>query len=997
VPEIAKLWATVGADTSDAEAGFARVHGAIGGLAKAATLAFAGAAIAIGAAGVSAVGAATGFERTMSGVKAVAGATSVEMAQLSGLALKLGADTSFSASQAAAGIEELIKGGLSVGDVMGGAAKSTLDLAAAGGIDLPSAATIAANALAQFGLKGRDMAHVADLIAGAANASALDVGQFKFSLQAAGAVAATVGFSFDDLAQAIAVMGKAGVVGSDAGTSLKTMFLNLQPSTKAATAEFKKLGLITASGANAFFDATGKVKSMAAVAGELERATRGMSSAQKLASLEVIFGSDAIRAAAIFAKAGATGFNEMAAAMGKVTAESVGAERLNNLAGDIEQLKGSIETFAITIGTLALPYLRQVAQGATTFVNSLIPLVNVYGPMVIQFGKDMATNLGYLVGVVANLASVVSTGFAAGGVAGALLAWLGEAQRFGGLLVTKTQEWGATLVGWVVPQIPIVLTRLGGLANDVIRWIADQLPRLATALVGWAESFGTWISTAATTQGPTLTAGILSLATHVGTKIVEAGGILGAALLKWGLALVDWVAPQIPPLLVALGALALAAFGWITAQAPLLLAKLGEWGLQLLGWIAPVVRALPDRLGEFKDALWTWITATAPLVWDRLQQWGSAFLAWIYPIIRTIPDRLGELKDAVWSWITATAPIVWDKLKAWGSAFIEWVAPIVLAIPGKLGELATAVWDWIRTTAPVVWEKVKEWGSAFLDWIGPIVLSLPTELGKIKDAAVKWITDTAIPAVKTALDGLEPVVVPAFKRAFENAKLAMQPIWLDITKLLVDFEPTGLRIERLFALIGRAISEVFVPALEAAGRWLAPLLVGGPRGDGMLGAVAFFVNAQTAAWERWIDNVGVAVGWLIKLEAALRPVVNLLNGRTFAEWIGSQANMPPPIHPPARAAERQVFGSDINLPGVVYRNGGYWLPSRDSGGRGMPHHSYGIGVPEIFTPDRPGTFTPLSAFGIGEMVLDVVVNIGEERIYRVLQRVNQFAADKGVR
>src|ERR671929_151709 len=64
-------------------------------------------------------------------------------------------------------------------------------------------------------------------LAGAAIASALDVGQFKFSLQAAGAVASTVGFSFDDLADAIAVMGKAGITGSDAGTSLKTKMMKL--------------------------------------------------------------------------------------------------------------------------------------------------------------------------------------------------------------------------------------------------------------------------------------------------------------------------------------------------------------------------------------------------------------------------------------------------------------------------------------------------------------------------------------------------------------------------------------------------------------------------------------------------------------------------------------------------------------------------------------------------------------------------------------------------
>src|SRR5262245_135205 len=393
MPEISRLVAVVTADTKDAEKGLGRVESSIGGLAKGASLAFAGVAAGIAVGAGAAVKAAATFEQTMAGVKAVSGATNTEMEQLSQLALKLGKDTSFSASQAAAGIEELVKGGLSVGDIMGGAAQATLNLAAAGGVDLPEAATIAANALAQFNLKGSDMAHVADLIAGAANASALDVGQFKFSLQAAGAVAATTGFSFDDLAQAIAVMGKAGITGSDAGTSLKTMMMNLQPQTKAARAEMRDLGLYTDAAGSAFFDAQGKVKSMAEVAGLLQNATKNLTEEQRLQALQTIFGSDAIRAAAVLAKEGASGFADMAAAMGKVTAESVAAERLNNLNGDLEQLKGSLETLAIAIGTAILPALRDLVQWATNLINAFIPLAQQWAPKIVQGIKDIGETI----------------------------------------------------------------------------------------------------------------------------------------------------------------------------------------------------------------------------------------------------------------------------------------------------------------------------------------------------------------------------------------------------------------------------------------------------------------------------------------------------------------------------------------------------------------------------------------------------------------------------
>ena len=374
---VSELQVVVGADTKRAESALSSLGAKVGSAGGAIATAFGGAALA-GIAGLTAglgasVAAATSFESQMSAVKAVSGATAGEMAQLQGLALQLGKDTSFSAKEAAQGIEELVKAGISIGDVMGGAASASLSLAAAGAVSVADAAEIAANAMNQFGLQGKDLAGVADLIAGAANASAIDVGDFKFSLAAVGAVANTVGFSFKDTATAIALLGQAGIKGSDAGTSLKTMLLNLQPTTKEQISLFRQLGLITADGANAFFDASGKVKSMAEVAGTLQNALKGMTQQQKLATLETIFGSDAIRAAAVFANEGAEGFNEMAAAMGKVTADEVAKERLNNLKGSVEQLTGSLETAAISAGLKFTPALKGIVDGATALVNDATP------------------------------------------------------------------------------------------------------------------------------------------------------------------------------------------------------------------------------------------------------------------------------------------------------------------------------------------------------------------------------------------------------------------------------------------------------------------------------------------------------------------------------------------------------------------------------------------------------------------------------------------------
>lgn len=382
---------------------FKKVGGSAADLGKTLAIGVAAGGAALAAGLGFAAKSAADFEKQMSGVGAVSGATASEMEQLSSLALQLGKDTAFSASEAASGLEELVKGGLTIPEIMDGAAKATLNLAAAGGTDLASAAEIAANALNTFNLSGADMAKVSDLIAGAANSSAIDVNDFKLSLAAAGAVTATVGGSFDDLSVAIAAMGNAGIKGSDAGTSLKTMLLNLQPVTDQQKNLMRELGIVTADGSNKFFDAQGKLQSFAEVSQVLQDALRGQTDQQKLATLETIFGSDAIRAAAVFTELGAQGFDSLAESMGKVSAEAVAAQRLNNLAGDMQTLSGSVETAAITLGRAMQPALRAAAQAATGFVNSLIPLIEQHVPRLIddigqaaqraaEFGANLKTD-----------------------------------------------------------------------------------------------------------------------------------------------------------------------------------------------------------------------------------------------------------------------------------------------------------------------------------------------------------------------------------------------------------------------------------------------------------------------------------------------------------------------------------------------------------------------------------------------------------------------------
>jgi TP901 family phage tail tape measure protein len=311
------------------------------------------------------------FGGQMAGVAAVSGATAGQLERLSEAARTGGIGIGIGAREGARGLQELIKSGVGVEAALGGGLRSTQLLAKAGGVDLAQAAEISATAMNSFGLSAADLARVADRVAGAANASAIGVDDFRLSLAQAGAVARTAGVSFDDTAVAIAVLGQAGIKGSDAGTSLRTFLLSLGGTSREASDELRRLGIITADGANRFFDATGKARGLAEVSQILKTSLVGYTDQQRLATLQIIFGTDALRAAAIFAREGATGFDALSASMSKVSASDVANKRLNSLQGDLQKLEAQAEATAIAVEKALDPSLRGGAQATTGLLKGL--------------------------------------------------------------------------------------------------------------------------------------------------------------------------------------------------------------------------------------------------------------------------------------------------------------------------------------------------------------------------------------------------------------------------------------------------------------------------------------------------------------------------------------------------------------------------------------------------------------------------------------------------
>ena len=337
----------------------------LGGLGKAAGIgaaALAGVGVAAAGGLALSVNAAANFEHALDQVGAVANATEAEMKGLSVTALRIGKDTAFSATEAAAAMEMLAANGVSVADIMNGAADAAVALAAAGGTDLATAADTASTAMAVWGLQAKDMADVVNRLAGAANVSRFGVEDMSQAIAMGGGAARVSGVEFADFASAIAAIAPNFSSGSDAGTSFKQFLAGLTPETKKAKEAFYELGLTAEDGSNRFFDANGNLKSMTEIVGILNTATKDLSEEQKAMALTTIFGSDAMRAAAGLAGLTAEEFAKLDQTMKGTDAADVAAKRMGNFKGSMEQLKGALETIQIEIGSKLLPVLTKLAD-----------------------------------------------------------------------------------------------------------------------------------------------------------------------------------------------------------------------------------------------------------------------------------------------------------------------------------------------------------------------------------------------------------------------------------------------------------------------------------------------------------------------------------------------------------------------------------------------------------------------------------------------------------
>lgn len=328
------------------------------------------------------------------------------VASLAARARQLGAETKFTATEVAAGMDILAKnfGGddLKKAADIKAAMPGILNVAAATRESIESASDILTASMNQFGLQAEHMGGIGDIFVKTANSTAtglLDLGE---ALKYSGATAKNANVDLETTLAMLGALGNAGKKGSNAGTALASILGNVQSGMK------KQRGALAALGIN-ISDKSGNLRPILDLFEEINKAAdkkfgvgQGGVKRDRWMQGLVGMGGDKEGLAILLKAAGSGQLRELTAAnkAASGTAAKVAEEMGRNTAGAARTLQSAYEELQLTIGEQLIPNVIALIK----WINALTTSVTAWA----QEHPDLVRNLGLLLGILGGFGIVVA-------------------------------------------------------------------------------------------------------------------------------------------------------------------------------------------------------------------------------------------------------------------------------------------------------------------------------------------------------------------------------------------------------------------------------------------------------------------------------------------------------------------------------------------------------------------------------------------------------------
>ena len=651
--------------------------------------------------GVAAVKTAADFDSAMANVAAISGATGDDLQALRDKAREMGEKTKFSASEAADAMSYMAMAGWKTGDMLSGI-EGIMNLAAASGEDLATTSDIVTDALTAFGLTAEDSAHFADILAAASSNANTNVSMMGETFKYCAPVAGALGYSAEDVAEAIGLMGNAGIKSTQAGTALRTMMTKLQGELKLSG---EALGEVTIQTANA----DGSMRELSDILADCRTAFSKMSESEAAAAAETLVGKNAMSGFLALMNSAPGDIDKLRNAIDNCdgSAENMAAIMQDNLNGQLTILKSQLEELAISFGEMLMPVIRKVVTAVQGFVDKLNNMDEAQRKTIITIGLVIAALGPFLV----ILGTVIST------VGKSMKAYASATKGIKKLMVAVKS--GTGIFGKLG-------TALGGISAPVLAIVAVIAVLVAAFTHLWKTNDGfreniiaTWTQIKETVSN--FCQGIVDRLNSLGFEFSSITEVLKAV---W-----DGFCNLLGPVFEG-------AFRFISDTLSTVLDVI----LNTVDFFIAVFS------GDWEGA-WEAVKNIFSSIWNGLVSWFTNILETIKGVLDVALGWIGSSWEQVWSGVKNFFTNIWNGIKAFISSTINSISTTISNVITGIKTTVNNVFSAIKTTISNIFNGIKDTATSVWNAI-KTAITTPIENAKEK-------VREAINAIKGFFSGLK--------------------------------------------------------------------------------------------------------------------------------------------------------------------------------------------------------------------------------------------------
>lgn len=758
---------TLNFDTKINSSGFRKGLDRIGGAAQkglsVTSKVLGGATTAVTALGGAAIKVGSDFEAGMSEVQAVSGASGEALEQLKEKAKEMGAKTKFSATESAEAMNYMAMAGWKTEDMLGGI-EGIMNLAAASGEDLATTSDIVTDALTAFGMSASDSTHFADILAAASSNANTNVGLMGETFKYVAPLAGSLGYSAEDTATAIGLMANAGIKGSQAGTSLRSIMTRLAKPTKESQAAMDALGL-------SITDSSGKMKPLSEIVGDMREGFSGLTKDEKASYAAMLGGQEAMSGLLAIVNASDKDFKKLSGAINNCNGSAAEMAEImqDNLQGQITILQSGLEGLGVSLYETMQDTAKNVVKEAQGMVQQLQDafneggfqgLVGAFGNVLAQIVQRIAEAAPTVIEAAVSLVMSFCDGLKSApgiGESGAslitslvtgLMSCVGEIWTTAIVLIGKLAEG---IAAGAPQMVQAASTAITDIVECIVDWMPDILQAGADIIVALTEGIAGAL--------PTLIYQAAVIVSDIALALVENLPALVDAALQLVMGLVQGLVDGIPVLLEG----AIQLFMAILDALPVIIEKL--------------LQALPDLITTIID----FFTQNIPLIVDGANQLLMGIIDAIPTIIQAIVNNLPQIITAIVTGLAQAIPQIFTASKDLLWQIIEAVPEIVVGIAGAVPDIIAGIVDGLIGGISAVWDAACELGSGILDGIKSFfgINSPSTVMAEQGDYLVQGLVNgiASMPAELAAyLDQTVQKIIAWGQQMFSNVQNIIQNV-----------------------------------------------------------------------------------------------------------------------------------------------------------------------------------------------------------------------------